>query len=44
MVRQMYQLITSIDIDDQRILESDLARGTPGPTQLRAVVLDATFP
>ena len=30
MVRQRYQLISSKGIDDQRILESDLARRTPG--------------
>ena len=44
MVRQSYQLILSRDIDYQRILESDWAKGTPGHTQKRVVILDTTFP
>lgn len=44
MVRQSHQLILSRDIDYQRILESDWAKGTPGHTQKRVVILDTTFP
>ena len=43
MVTQTYQLIASRDIDDQRILESDCPKSTPGHTQTRVVVLNATF-
>ena len=41
-VRQMYQLTPSRYIDDQRTLESDWNRGTPGLAQV--LVLHATFP
>ena len=44
MARQLYQSITSRDIDDQRILESDWTSGKPSGTQPRMVVLDVTFP
>ena len=43
MARQLYQSITSRDIDDQRILESDWNSGKPSGTQPRMVVLDVTF-
>ena len=33
MFRQRHQLIPSRDIDNQRILESDWPKGTPGHTQ-----------
>ena len=39
-----YQLIPSRDIDVQRILQTDLARGTPDHIQPKVVVSDATFP
>ena len=42
MVEQRYQLIPSTDIDDQKILEYGWTRYTPGQTQPRVVVLDAT--
>ena len=41
---QVYQLIHSRDIDEQRILESNWIRGTPGLTQTKVVVSDVTFP
>ena len=37
-------VIPSRDISDQWILKSDWTRATPGYTQPRVVVLDATFP
>ena len=39
-----YKLIPSKDIDEQRILQSDWIRGTPGHTQSKVVVSYATFP
>ena len=44
MFQQRNQLISSRDTDDQRILESDWTRGTPGHTQPRVKVLCTTFP
>ena len=41
MVRQMYQLLSSRYIDDQRTLESDRTGGTPDLTQV--FVLHATL-
>ena len=41
--RLSYQWILSRVIDNQRILQSDWTRGTPGHTQPKVVVLDATF-
>ena len=43
-VRQRYQLFPSRDTDDQRILESDSSKTTPGHIQAEVVVLNATFP
>ena len=37
MVRQRYELISIRDIYDQRILESDWSKSTPGLTQPRVV-------
>ena len=42
MIRKRYQLFPSRDVVD-RILESDWPKGTPGNTQTRVVVLNATF-
>ena len=40
-----YQMITSTDVDDQRILQSDLTRGTTGHSQPKVVVVsDTNFP
>ena len=36
-------LISFIDTDDQRILQTDWARGTTGHTQPKVVVSDVTF-
>ena len=44
LARQRYQLIPSRNTDGQKILESDWTRGTPGHTQPKMAVLDATFP
>ena len=44
MSQQRNQLISSRNTDDQRILESDWTRGTPGHTQPRVEVLCTTFP
>ena len=35
--------ISSRDIDDQRILQSDRKKGTTGLTQLKLVASDASF-
>ena len=43
MFRQKYQLIPSLDNDDQRILELDWFKGTPGHSQPRVIVLNAAF-
>ena len=43
MVRQRYHLIPDRDIDNQRILEIDWPRGTPGHNQPRVVVFNAAF-
>lgn len=40
MIMVSYRLIPSSNIDDYRILESDLTSGTTGQTQLRVVDLD----
>ena len=42
--KKKYQLILCRDIHNQRILQSDWIRGTPGHTQQKVVVSDATFP
>ena len=39
-----YQLISCTDFDDQKILKFDWTRSTPGQTQPKVVVIDATFP
>ena len=39
-----YQLISSRDTDDQRILQSDWIRGTNGHIQTKVKVTDPTFP
>ena len=39
-----YQLILSRDLAEQRIPQSQWTVGTPGQTQPKAVVSDATFP
>ena len=39
-----YQLISSRNIVDQRISQSDWTKGTPGNTQPKLAVLDVTFP
>ena len=39
-----YQLIPSRDINDVWILKSDWTKATPGHTQPKVAVLDATFP
>ena len=39
-----YQLIPSRDNDDQKTPKSDCTRGTPGSTQAKVVVTDATLP
>ena len=44
MVRQRHQLFLSIDIDDQKIPESDWLQGTPSHTETRVAVLNANFP
>ena len=43
MVGQRYQLFSSRDIYDQRILESEWYKGRPVHTQTRVVVLTAAF-
>ena len=43
MVRHSYQLIFSRDIDDQRILKTDRTRDTSALTQIKVVLLHATF-
>ena len=44
MARQWYQLISSRDIDDEIILESDQPKKTLGHTRPTVVILNATFP
>ena len=44
MVRQRYELISTRDIGDQRILESDWPKSTPGFDQQRVVGSNGTFP
>ena len=39
-----YQLITSTENDDRRILQSGCTRTKSGKTQSKVAVLDATFP
>lgn len=39
-----HQFVTSRDIVDQRILQSDWTRGTTGHVQQNVVVSDAVFP
>ena len=38
-----YRLIPSKDTDDQRLLQSDWARGATGYSQPNAIVSDAAF-
>ena len=42
-VKQWYQLISSRDTDDQRILESDQPKSTSGHTQPTVVALNVNF-
>ena len=44
MIRQRYQIISSRDTDDQRILEFHSTKDKPDHTKPRVAVLDATFP
>ena len=44
MARQWYQLISSRDIDDEIILESDQPKKALGHTRPTVVILNATFP
>ena len=43
-VRKRYHLLLTSDADNDRILESDWTKCTPGHTQTRVTVLDAIFP
>ena len=44
MAKHKYQLISSGDINDKKILGSDWSKSTTGHTQPRMVVVNATFP